>query len=152
MSEESQNVTEIINWLPIAISIGALVISSISLLWNFVLESQRKKAKIQVWQRNSYYTGGSDDRTKINLVIRNLSHRPTAVIDIHVKNDDGVVTKNVGEEDKVFLPIKIEPWDVQIVSFRVEPQEVNSMSNITLRDIDDNQIVVTKSKDKTWHE
>lgn len=149
--DETKSLNEMTTWLPIAISLGALALSLISLAWNFILERKKGKAKLQVWQRNSFYLGGEDDRTKINLVIRNLSPRPTAVIDIHVRNDDGTVIKNLSANDVVDLPLKIEPWDVQIISFRVEKHEESSISNIMLSDIDDNKIVVTRGNGKKWH-
>jgi len=80
-----------------------------------------------------------------------MSHRPTAVIDIYARNDDGAIVKNLGANEIVDLPLKLDPWDVQIVSFRIEKYEENSISNIMLSDIDDNKIIVTRGNGKTWH-
>ena len=147
----SQKTSQVLPWLPVAISSVALLVSLASLAWNFRLEQYRRKAKLQVSQRNAYFEGGPDTRTQINLIIRNLSHRPTAVIDIYVKNEKGGVIKNVGAQGVVSLPIRIEPWDVRVVSFRVEANEEEQMSFITLRDVDDRQIEVKRVPGKTWH-
>ncbi len=150
MSEEAQNTVKAITWLPIIISIAALALSAISLIWNFIIERTKKKAKLQVWQRGTFYDGCDDNRTKINLVLRNLSHRPTAILDVYVRNKDGGVIKNYQESKEITLPIKVEPWDIQIVSFRVSKHEEQKLANIMLRDIDDNEIVVISAAGKKW--
>jgi len=151
MSQPPTNTPDLVAWLPIAISVGALIVSFVSLGRNIVIEKHRRKSNLQVWQRNSYYEGGADNRTKINLVIRNLSHRPTAVIDIHVKNENGGVIKSIGASEEQLLPLKIEPWDVRIVSFRIERHEEEEMNSIHLSDIGDNQIVVERKPGTKWH-
>ena len=138
--------------MPINISIGALIVSIISLFWNYLLEHKRKKAKLQIWQRNTFYAGGEDERTKINLILRNLSHRPTGIIDIYAKDSNGGVIKTIGEEDGLSLPIKASPWDVQIISFRIKRQDEERIDHISLRDLDDKEIVVKRGQGKRWYQ
>lgn len=142
---------EITKLLPIGISLIAVIISLVSLGWNIRAEIQKKKAKLEVWQRNDFYSGGDDERTKINLVFRNLSHRPTAVIDIYVREAGNGIIKNVGESDGVSLPLKIEPWGVQIINFRIERENEKIMGDILVRDVEDNEISVVRQPNKRWH-
>ncbi len=77
--------------ITILISGSALVISIISLFWNIISEHAKNKAHLEVWERGTFYYGCDDNRTKISLLFRNLSHRPTAIVDIYVREGDGVL-------------------------------------------------------------
>lgn len=136
--------------LPIAISIGALIVSVISLFWNFLLEQKRKKANLQVWQQNIFYPGEDDD-TKINLIIRNMSHRPTAILDVYTKDSNGGVLINLRAKEKSALPIKISPWEVAVFSFFVDSKERQKIDHICVRDLDDSEIIVKRAPGKRWH-
>ena len=107
-------------WLPIFISLAAILISSVSLFWNVVVELKRSKAKLEVLQRNHFYTGGEDERTEIELLFRNLSHRPIAIIDIYVREKKGGILGGSGYNNRIKLPIQLEPWGIIQASFRIE--------------------------------
>lgn len=136
--------------LPIIISLAALAISFLSLFWNVVVERKRSKAKLGVWQRNHFYTGGEDKRTEIELLFRNLSHRPTAIIDIYIREKEGGILGGSGYNDNIKLPIQLEPWGVIQKSFRIEKNDETRMANILVKDIEDNEIVVIRGSDQKW--
>lgn len=136
-------------WLPILISGAALAVSITALSWNIISERARSTAQIEVWQRKAAYHGSNDDRTKIILLFRNLSHRPTAIVDIYVRKDDGIL-EGRGYRDRVALPIKIDPWGVQEVEFRIGRNDEEQMNNILIRDIDDNEIIVVGGTGGPW--
>jgi len=136
------------NWSKL-ISVAALAVAIIALCWNIISERARSKAQMEVWQINTFYEGSNDDRTKITLLFRNLSHRPTAIVDIYVREGEGIL-EGRGYRDRVDLPIKIDPWDVREVKFRIEKNDEKRMNNILVRDIEDNEIVVVRGTGKTW--
>ena len=147
MNKETLNYSE---WLLIFISGAALAISLLSLFWNVVVERKRSKAKLGVWQRNHFYTGGEDERTEIELLFRNLSHRPTAILDIYVREKEGGILGGSGYKDNIKIPIQLEPWGVIQTSFRIEKNDEARMANILVKDIDDNEIVVVRGSDQKW--
>jgi len=114
-----------------------------------ISDRAKGSARLEVWQRNSFYVGSDDDRTKITLLLRNLSHRPTAIIDIYVRDKDGIL-EGRGYHDRIKLPIQIEPWGVKEVEFRIEASDEKRMTNILVRDIEDNEIVVVRKSGQTW--
>lgn len=136
-------------WLPILISGAALAVSIVALCWNIISERTRSRAQIEVWQRNTFYQGSNDDRTEITLLFRNLSHRPTAIVDIYVREGDGIL-EGRGYKDQIDLPIKIDPWGVREVEFRIEKNDEKRMNNILVRDIEDNKIIVIRGTGQTW--
>jgi hypothetical protein len=136
------------NWSKL-ISGAALAVAIIALCWNIISERARSKAQMEVWQINTFYEGSNDDRTKITLLFRNLSHRPTAIVDIYVREGEGIL-EGRGYRDRVDLPIKIDPWDVREVKFRIEKNDEKRMNNILVRDIEDNEIVVVRGTGQTW--
>ena len=138
------------SWLPVIISIGALIISCFSLAWNFYLEHKKRKAKLEIWQRNHFFIGGEDDRTEINLILRNQSNRPTAILDIYAKDTDGGVLKTVSAKDNVYLPVKIGAWDVEIVKFRMDKDTEDKIDHISVRDLDDKNIIVRRGNNERW--
>jgi hypothetical protein len=44
-----------------------------------------------------------DQGAKITLMFRNLSHRPTAVVFIYLRNKDGGIIRAIGENDGITL-------------------------------------------------
>ena len=136
-------------WLPILISGAALAVGVIALRWNIISERVRSKAQIEVWQRNAFYHDSNDDRTKTTLLFRNLSHRPTAIVDIYVREDESIL-EGRGYKDQIDLPIKIDPWGVIEVEFRIERNDEKRMNNILVRDIEDNEIVVICGTGQNW--
>ena len=136
-------------WLQIFISGAAIAISIIALYWNVIVERTRSKAQLEAWQRNHFYVGGDDERTEIQLLFRNLSHRPTAIIDIYVREAEGILGGS-GYNDRIKLPIQIDPWGVKRVDFRIEKDDERRMTNILIKDIEDNEIVVVRGPGQQW--
>jgi hypothetical protein len=136
-------------WLPILISGAAFAIALIALCWNIISERARSKAQIEVWQRNNFYLGSDDDRTKITLLFRNLSHRPTAIVDIYVREGESILAGR-GYRNQIILPIRIDPWGVSEVEFRIERDDEKRMNDILIRDIEDNEIIVVRGTGETW--
>jgi len=136
-------------WLPILISGAALAISLLSLSWNVISERAKSQALLEVWQRNTFYVGGNDNRTKITLLFRNLSHRPTAIVDIYVREGESTL-EGRGYKGQIDLPIKIDPWGVTEVEFRIEQNDEKRMDNILVRDIEDEEIVVIRGTGEKW--
>jgi hypothetical protein len=102
-----------------------------------------------VWQRNNFYLGSDDDRTKITLLFRNLSHRPTAIVDIYVREGESILAGR-GYRNQIILPIRIDPWGVSEVEFRIERDDEKRMNDILIRDIEDNEIIVVRGTGETW--
>ena len=119
------------------------------------LERSKSKAQLEVWQRNAFFVTlggempGQDNRTIITLLFRNLSHRPTAVVDVYVREGEGILEGN-GYKGRIKLPIKIEPWGVETVDFRIERADEKRMTNILVRDLEDNEIIVTRGRGQRW--
>jgi len=137
---------KIIEW----IAIYAAIVSTIALSWNVVVERKRSRAKLEVLQRNHFYTGGEDERTEIELLFRNLSHRPIAIIDIYVRDKKGGILGVSGYNDNIKLPIQLEPWGIIQASFRIEKNDEARMANILVKDIEDNKIVLIRGSDQKW--
>jgi hypothetical protein len=121
----------------------------VALYLNFASDRARSKAQIEVWQRNNFYIGSNDDRTKITLLFRNLSHRPTAIVDVYVREGEGIL-EGRGYKGRIHLPIKLDPWGVTEVEFRIERNDEKRMNNILVRDIEDQEIVVIRGTGETW--
>lgn len=137
-------------WLPMLIAGAALAISILSFFWNVIAEKARNRARLEVWQRNHYTMGGDDEHTRIQLIFRNLSHRPTAIIDVYVRGEDGHILEGSGYKGRVKLPIQIDAWNVQQVEFLIEKNDEEAMEDIFIRDIDDYEIIINKHKEKKW--
>lgn len=135
--------------ISILISCFALFISIIFLLWNIISEHAKSKAQLEVWERGSFYYGCNDNRTKISLLFRNLSHRPTAVVDIYVREDTGILGGS-GYNNQIALPLKIEPWGIIKADFRIEIGDEKRMNNILVKDIDGNDITLISKSNQTW--
>lgn len=138
--------------LPIIISVGALLLSVISLGWKILSEIAASHAKLDVWQYNQFFAGATeDDRTEINLLFRNKSQRPTAVIELYVRKEDESILWGHGYKGRVSLPIQIAPWGVEYRNFRIEKVDEQDMKDILMRDIDDYEIIYDrKAKGDKW--
>jgi len=82
----------------------------------------------------------SNNTTKINLLFKNLGHRPTAVLYVYLMNKDGGIIRSIDERDGINLPIKIAPWSIEVIGFKVERHEKEQLSDFLITDIDDNRI------------
>ena len=137
-------------WLPIFIAGGAFFISVLALFWNVFVEWFRRRANLELWQRNDFSIGSDDDRTIINLLFRNKSHRDTAIIELYIRGKAGNVLEGHGYGRRVELPIQINAWSVERRSFRIERKDEQQMKDILIKDIDDNEIVYDRSKGMKW--
>jgi len=101
-------------------------------------------------------TGGADtrpsndDHDEIYLVFRNLSHRPTAVLDIRVKDKGGKDLGGRGYKRQIMLPVKIGPWDAEGRDIRIENNDATRMAYIEIQDIDENIFVVRPTTKWTY--
>ena len=138
-------------FLPIAISIIALTVSIFALFWNVNVEFYKRKSNIEIWQRNKFFEGGEDNRTQINLIIRNLSPRPSAILSIYVRDNNGGIIQSLEDTEGIALPIKVESWGVEKVSFRISRDNEARMKDIQVQGIDDEKIVVKRLNNKKWH-
>jgi hypothetical protein len=92
----------------------------------------------------------NDERTEIELLFRNLSHRPTAIIDIYVREKEGGILGGSGYNNNIKLPIELDPWGVIRASFGIEKNDEARMANILVKDIEDNEIVVVRGPGQKW--
>jgi hypothetical protein len=165
MNKDSVNWSK---WLPIFLSGAAVAISIIALYWNIISEQARSRARLEVKARRIINlsvpfgagaafqpdrigkpleqgrTAGAatrpsnDDHDEIYLVFRNLSHRPTAVLDIRVKDKGGKDLGGRGYKRQIILPLKIGPWDAEGRDIRIENNDAAQMAYIEIQDIDQN--------------
>lgn len=89
-----------------------------------------------------------DVGTMITLIFRNLSYRPTAVIDIYVREKEGIWGGR-GYNGQIKLPIQIEPWGVKEVDFQIEKNDEKRMTDILIIDEDDKTAVIP-NPGQTW--
>jgi hypothetical protein len=153
LSIKKRDIATFILGILVTVVIGALVVANShigTLLWNAYIEQKRSTAKLAVWQVNHFHLGGEDERTEIELRFRNLSHRPTAIIDIFVRGKDGIFIGGSGYKNNIKLPIQLEPWQAIQKRFRIDRNDEARMANILVRDIEDNEIVVVRGPDKKW--
>lgn len=137
-------------WLPTFISGGAFFISLLALFWNVLVEWKRGRANLEMWQRNDFFCGSGDDRTQINLLFRNKSHRDTAIIELYIRDENGNIIEGHGYKGLVELPIQIKAWSVERRSFRIEHKDGKEMKDISIRDIDDNEIIYDRNEGEKW--
>jgi hypothetical protein len=84
----------------------------------------------------------------ITLIFRNLSYRPTAVIDIYVREKEGILGGR-GYNGQIKLPIQIEPWGVKEVDFQIGKNDEKRMTDILIIDEDDKTAVIP-NPGQTW--
>lgn len=133
-------------WLPIFVAFIALFISGISQAWNVYVELLSRRAKLEVWQRNEFFKGSDDDRTRINLIFRNKSYRPAAIVELYIRDKSESIMHALGYRNRIKLPIQIDPWNVVQRTFRIEKDDEKQMKDILMRDIDDNEIIIDRSR------
>ena len=95
----------------------------------------------------AYYVGGSDDvKGKIDLVFRNLSSRPTAILAIYLRTKEGSYLRTIGEPDGIKLPLNIGAWSAEKVSFSLKKDDIKQMKDIVVLDLDDRQTPITERR------
>ena len=48
------------------------------------------------------------------------------------------------------MPLKIDPWGVTKVDFRIENIDRDQMTNILVRDMEDNEVVLRRGTGQDW--
>lgn len=114
-----------------------------------ISELLRRRAKLMVRQRYTYFEGSDDDRTEIQIILRNLAHRPTGIYDVLLLSPQDTVLQGSGYQNRIRLPIPIAPWSVRIVRFRIDRTDEQLLCHIKLKDIDDNEFVLSRTC-RTW--
>jgi len=91
----------------------------------------------------------NDDSDVVYLLFRNLSVRPTAIIDLDVKGKDVAGKERIlsGYRDQIKPPFKIEPWGVEMKKLQIEKGD--TVTEISIIDIDQNKFVVYP-KNRKW--
>ncbi|HEX4911960.1 MAG TPA: hypothetical protein VFV64_14470, partial [Permianibacter sp.] len=78
------------------------------------------------------------------LMIRNLSSRPTAIIEIVATNSRGDILLDIdGMSPGGNMPIRIEPWDIKIISTKWLPGEQAENLFLLVKDIEERETKVT---------
>lgn len=83
-------------------------------------------------------------------MFRNLSYRPTAIIDIYIRNKKGGILGGSGYNNNIKLPLQIEPWGIIRISFRIEENDKKLIANILVKDIEDNEIIIVPDPGQKW--
>jgi len=84
--------------------------------------------------------GASQDvLTEIILLFRNLSYRPTAVIDVYVEREGIIGGRGYKGRIKP-LPFQLEPWGIKEISFKIDKEDEKNDTKIMIIDIDDNKL------------
>ncbi|MDP3112938.1 MAG: hypothetical protein Q8M71_12620 [Thermodesulfovibrionales bacterium] len=141
-----------------------LIVGIITLLSTLILEMSKRRAKIEIWFRKIIY-GDKDHSSclQFQLILRNISSRPTAIVDIYKKHKNGGLLE--GAIKDVELPIRLDAWDVKIVRFLMEYEEEPRIDAIVIQDMDGYKFSVNaetgqrrkiksfweKPKERIWH-
>lgn len=123
-----------------------------------------RRAKLEIWFRKIIYSDKEHSSClQIQLVLRNISSRPTAIIDIYKKHKNGGLLEGIIKD--VELPIRFDAWDVKIVRFLMEYAEEPTIEAIVIQDMDGYKFSVNadtgqwvkiksfweKPKERIWH-
>lgn len=121
-----------VNWT-LMISIGALAVSIISLSCNVILEVLKRRSKLDIWFNKILYSDKDHPSClQVQLIFRNVSHRPTAIIEIYKKHGSGGLLEGI---NSVELPIRLEPWDVKIIDFLMDYDEESLITAFVIQDL-----------------
>ncbi len=98
------------------------------------LHEETKKSDLKINPVDAtYIVGRSDgDKVEIDIVFKNVSSRPTAILSIELETKDGTLTI---ESDGKTLPLNLEPWHAEQRTYSIK--NVHSpLQNITVTDLD----------------
>lgn len=74
------------------------------------------------------------------LLIRNMSNRPSGIIDIKVTNPAGSILMDVdGNPPGGQMPLRVEPWGIEIITTEWRPGEHTEDMYFKIKDIDDKE-------------
>jgi hypothetical protein len=82
------------------------------------------------------------DRMEVVLLCRNRSPRATAIVDVFVRDDKGENISGRGYNNRIKLPIQIEPWGLIQNVFEIENRDQKKMKTILIRDMEDNECIL----------
>ncbi|MHA2122953.1 MAG: hypothetical protein ACW990_17280 [Promethearchaeota archaeon] len=127
------------------ISFTALILSTIALCWNIITEKARSKANLKARRLMTFRSGTDDDRPEMHLLLKNPSHRPTGIYVFQIMRNEIVIGGN-GYRNRITLPFRLGPWDVERHSFRMEENDFQEMTHLLLIDIDENRVEIPKNE------
>ncbi len=84
----------------------------------------------------------SDDHTQIVLLFHNNSYRNTAVIDVYVRQGENILGGK-GYKNRIKLPIRVKAKGNNKVKFPMEKDDLIKMTDIFIRDREDNEYICT---------
>jgi hypothetical protein len=92
------------------------------------------------------------DKDVYHLLVRNLSERPTALVDVALRRADGAGISIRSREyvKRIGLPLVLSPWSVVAVQVQIDFPEVRDAQVLVLRDMDDQEIRVPLKDDSAW--
>ncbi len=136
------------------ISVVALAVSVASFFREGLRERWRRRARLEVWQRNTFNlsTGGKRIPTEVTLLFRNRSPRPTAVLDLFVRDAKCGILGGRGYRSRIALPLQLQAWGVAEVTFQLEPADEDAAADIQIVDLDGDQVVIPQRAGRAgWH-
>lgn len=143
------------------IAILALCLSILSFIWSISLEFRKNKAKLGIQRYDDYHVtqGGPAEPRDINLIVRNMSNRPSAILHVLLQNKDdqtlidlNLSTDRVHEQCDFKTPLRLAPWDVQIISFKLPTGIENSLDHILVVDLDGKNRIIPNVREEKWVE
>jgi len=118
---------------------------------NKLMRRLNEEAKISNLKMNpvdvTYYVGGSDDgKNEIDMVFKNISSRPTAILSIDFSAKDGSIFRTLGESDGIKLPLNIGAWNAEKISFSLKKNDIDRLEDFLVTDLDNKQIRAEQRK------
>lgn len=138
-------------FLPIIVSIAALLIASTFQLIAFLASQFRQKSCVGLWHGIHYRDGSDDDRPEYKLFFRNQSYKPNAIVELYLRDNNAKFIEGIGYRDRIELPIQIEPWSARLISFRIEKQDDSQFKDILFIDVEGREFICDrKAKGDKW--
>ena len=79
-------------------------------------------------------------KIKIDLLFRNLSPRPTAIVSISLMTKNGHCIRMLGDSDGINLPLNIAAWSAERISFSLKKEDTG-LDNIVITDLDNKKTI-----------
>ena len=111
---------------------------------NELIKNMNEESKISNLKMNpvnvTYYVGVSDDKNKIDMVFKNMSSRPTAILSIDFRTKEGSIFRTIGGSDGIKLPLNIGAWNAEKISFGLKKDDIERLEDVLVTDLDNKQI------------
>jgi hypothetical protein len=127
------------------IALGALIVACAVAGFTALqyLASRRAKLEFKMSINRSYLQDqgqvSEENPPSTRLLVRNLSNRPSAIIKVRVKNPVGSILMDINQKSPCGeMPIKLEPWDVKIITTTYPPGNHTEGIYFEIEDIDEN--------------